>query len=71
MPNAAGKDCEREPMGACKLVSRARPTIRKHSTAEGVIAEPMKRSPSNFFSGDLFDGVLVEPKNVVIVCTTP
>jgi hypothetical protein len=46
-------------------------TARKHSTAEGMIAEPMKRGPSNFFSGDLFDGTRLEPETVVIVCTAP
>jgi len=47
------------------------PTARKHFTLERTIAEPMKRGPSNFFSGDLFDGTLLEPENAVIVCTAP
>jgi len=46
-------------------------TARKHSTAEGMIAEPMKGGPSDFFSGDLFDGTRLEPETVVIVCTAP
>src|SRR5262249_7593233 len=46
-------------------------TARKHSTAEGMIAEPMKCGPSNFSSSDLFDGTRLEPETVVIVCTAP
>jgi len=46
-------------------------TARKHSTAEGMIAEPMKRGPSNFFSGDVFDGTRLEPETVVTVCIAP
>jgi len=36
-----------------------------------MIAEPMKRGPSNFFSGDLLDGTRLEPETVVIVCAAP
>jgi hypothetical protein len=46
-------------------------TARRQSAAEGMIAEPMKRGPSNFFSGDVFDGTRLEPETVVIVCTAP
>src|SRR5262249_21070484 len=40
-------------------------TARTPFTAEGMIAEPMKRGLSNFFSGDVFDGTRLEPETVV------
>jgi hypothetical protein len=46
-------------------------TARKYSTAEGMIAEPMKRGSSNFFSRHLFDGTRLEPETVVIICMAP
>jgi hypothetical protein len=54
-----------------RLFPVAAQTARKHSTAEGMIAEPMTRGPSNIFSGDLFDATRLEPETVVIVCTAP
>jgi hypothetical protein len=77
--DADGQNAERTPTRVASGNQWARASVspvamrtaRKHSTAEGMIAEPMKRGPSNFFSGDLFDRTLLEPENAVIVCTAP
>jgi len=76
---ADGQDAERTPAwlasgnqwATASVSPLAARTARKRSTAEGMIAEPMKRGPSNFFSGDLFDGTRLERETVVIVCTAP
>jgi hypothetical protein len=73
---ADGQNAERTPTRLpsgnqwARLFPVAAQTARKHS-AEGMIAEPMKRGPSNFFSGDLSDGTRLEPETVVIVCAAP